>query len=135
MLSKTRDAPVSPSAPGVIRDTMMSSGAPAAREPFDPASMTFLGFEDNGGGYHWTIVADGGETLAQSASFGSHEEAERAACIVHDGASSASFEDRSGETLPVDLPARSDAATARDRLDAERWLDEGGSFRSEAGTR
>ena len=135
MLSKTRDAPVRPSAPGVIRDTIMSNGAPAARESFDPASMTFLVFEDNGGGYHWTIIAGGGETLVQSASFGSHEEAERAARIVHDGASLGSFEDRSGETLPADLPARSDAATARDRLDAERWLDEGGSFSSEAVTR
>ena len=135
MLSKTRDAPVSPCAPGVTPDTIMSNGAPAAREPFDPASMTLLVFEDNGGGYQWTIVADGGETLAQSASFGSREEAERAARIVHDGASLASFEDRSGETLPADLPARSDAATARDRLDAERWLDEGGSFSSEAVTR
>ena len=49
MLSKTHDAPVSPSAPGVIPDTIMSNGAPAARKRFDQASMTFLVFEDNGG--------------------------------------------------------------------------------------
>lgn len=101
----------------------------------EPASMMFLVFEDNGGGYHWMIVADGGETLVRSASFGSHEEAAQAARIVHRGASSASFEDRSGHPPPVDLPARRDAATARDRLDAERWLDEGGSFSNKAVSR
>jgi uncharacterized protein YegP (UPF0339 family) len=101
----------------------------------EPASMTFLIYEDNGGGYHWTIVGASGETLVRSASFGSYEEAKQAAQIVRRGASRASFEDRSGDTPPVDLPARRDAATARDRLDAERWLDEGGSFSSEALTR
>ena len=54
-----------------------------------PGSMEFLIFEDNGGDYHWTIVA-------------------------RDGA------------RPVDLSAR------RDDADAERWLDEGGSFSSKA---
>jgi uncharacterized protein YegP (UPF0339 family) len=97
--------------------------------------MSFLVFEDNGGGYHWTIVADSGETLVQSASFGSYEEAKQAARIVRGGASSAPFEDRAGDTPPVDLVARRDAAMARDNLDAERWLDEGGSFSSEAVTR
>jgi uncharacterized protein YegP (UPF0339 family) len=97
--------------------------------------MRFVVFEDNGGGYHWTIVADGGETLAQSASFGSREQAKRAARIVYRGACSASLEDRFGHTPPINLPARSDVAMARDRVDAERWLDEGGSFNSEAVTR
>jgi uncharacterized protein YegP (UPF0339 family) len=101
----------------------------------EPASMTFLVFEDNGGAYHWAIVADGGETLARSASFGSYEEAKQAARTVHDGASSARFEDSSSDTGPLDLPARRDAAMARDRLDAERWLDEGGSFSSDAVSR
>jgi uncharacterized protein YegP (UPF0339 family) len=78
-----------------------------------PAPMKFLVFEDNGGGYHWMIVA-GGEALVQSASFGCYEEAKQAARIVHAGASQASFERRSPDTLPVDLPARRDAATARD---------------------
>jgi len=36
---------------------------------------------------------------------------------------------------PVDLAARRDASAARDRSDAERWLDEGGGFNSEAVTR
>ncbi len=92
----------------------------------EPTSMAFLIYEDNGGGYHWTIVADGGETLVRSASFRSYEDAKQAAGIVHRGASQASVEDRSGQPPPVDLPARRNAASVRDRLDAERWLDEGG---------
>jgi uncharacterized protein YegP (UPF0339 family) len=100
----------------------------------EPASMKFLVFEDNGGGYHWTIVAASGETLVRSASFASYEDAKQAARIVHAGAS-ASFEHRAGDTPPVDLVARRDTRVARDGLDAERWLDEGGSFSSEAVTR
>ena len=96
----------------------------------DPASMAFLIYEDNGGGYRWTIVADGGETLVRSASFSSYEDARQAAGIVHRGASRAAFEQGSGNPRLVDLPARRNAA--RDRSDAERWLDEGGSFSSEA---
>ena len=98
-----------------------------------PVSMAFLIYEDNGGGYHWTIVADGGETLVRSPSFKSYEDAKQAALIVHRGASRAAFEQGSGNPRLVDLPARRNAA--RDRLDAERWLDEGGSFSSEAVTR
>jgi uncharacterized protein YegP (UPF0339 family) len=55
--------------------------------------MRFLVFEDNSGGYYWTIVAKGGETLVQSASFTSFEDAKQAARIVHGGAASAAFED------------------------------------------
>src|SRR5438105_9887141 len=62
-----------------------------------PASMEFLISEDNGGDYHWTIVAGGGATLARSGSFASYEDAERAAQHVRDGA------------RPVDLIARRDA--------------------------
>jgi uncharacterized protein YegP (UPF0339 family) len=101
----------------------------------EPALMKFLVFEDNGGGYHWTIVAASGETLVRSASFASYEDAKQAARIVHAGAASASFEHRAGDTPPVDLVARRDTRVARDGLDAERWLDEGGSFSSEAVTR
>jgi uncharacterized protein YegP (UPF0339 family) len=108
--------------------------APAAPSPLpERASMAFVIYEDNGGGYHWTIVADRGETLVRSASFGSYEDAKQAAGIVHRGASRASFEPGSGNPPLVALPARRNPA--RDRLDAERWLDEGGSFSSEAVTR
>jgi uncharacterized protein YegP (UPF0339 family) len=106
-----------------------------ARAPSKPAAMKFVLYEDNGGGYHWTIVAASGEPLVQSASFASYEEAKQAARIVHRGASQASFEDCSAETPPDDLAARRDTRVARDELDAERWLDEGGSFSSEAVTR
>ncbi len=58
----------------------------------DPASMAFGIYQDNGGGYHWTIVADGGQTLVRSDSFRTHEEAKQAAGIVHRGASRAAFE-------------------------------------------
>ena len=94
-----------------------------------PESLEFLIFEDNGGGYHWTIVADGA-TLARSGSFASYDDAEKAAKHVRDGAASALFEYRATGALPVDLIARRNAKS--DASDAERWLDEGGSFSSEA---
>jgi uncharacterized protein YegP (UPF0339 family) len=72
----------------------------AARALPKAASMKFLIGEDNGGGYHWTIVAASGETLVQSASFASYDEAKRAAHVVQGGAASASFESSatSGQT-------------------------------------
>ncbi len=78
--------------------------------------MKFLVFEDNAGGYHWTIVAASGKTLVQSSSFASYEEAKQAARIVHGGAASASFDDLAGDPLPSDLRAR----RARDGADAQR---------------
>ena len=68
----------------------------------------------------------------QSASFASYEDAKAAADAVHAGAASASFEECASDTPPADLAARRDRRRARDDLDAERWLDEGGSFSSEA---
>jgi uncharacterized protein YegP (UPF0339 family) len=68
---------------------------PVARgggEVCESASLEFLVHRDNGGDYHWEIVGVRGESLAQSASFASHEDAERAARRVHDGAGSARFE-------------------------------------------
>jgi uncharacterized protein YegP (UPF0339 family) len=100
-----------------------------------PATIKLLVFEDNGGGYHWTIVAGSGETLAQSASFASYEDAKQAARIVHAGAASTSFEDLAGDTPPVDLAARRDTPVARDDPDAARWLDEGGSPSNDTVTR
>ena len=95
-----------------------------------PESMEFLIFEDNGGDYHWTIVAGDGATLARSGSFASYGDAERAAQRVREGAASALFELRAVSARRVDLSARRNA-TGGDP-DAERWLDEGGSFSSEA---
>lgn len=104
-----------------------------AAETTMPASMEFLIFEDNGGAYRWRIVAGERETLAQSGGFASYEDAEHAARHVRDGAASARFEPRAVEAVPVDLIARRDASN--DNSDAERWLDEGGSFSSEAVTK
>ncbi len=106
-----------------------------AREVRAPASMKFPSmefviFEDNGGDYHWTIVARDDASLARSGAFASYEDAERAAQHVRDGVASALFERRGDGARVVDLAARRDAA--RDAADAERWLDEGGSFSSEA---
>jgi uncharacterized protein YegP (UPF0339 family) len=95
-----------------------------------PESMEFVIFEDNGGDYHWTIVARDGSTLVRSGSFGSYEGAERAAERVRNAAAAARFERRGNGAGPVDLTARRDARS--DASDAERWLDEGGSFSSEA---
>ena len=97
--------------------------------------MRFVAFDDDGGGYYWTIVTRSGETLMQSASFASYEDAKRAAQVVHAGAASAAFEDRAPGAPPITISARRNAEIARDRLDAERWVDEGGSLGSEAVTR
>jgi len=94
--------------------------------------MKFFVFEDNGGGHHWTIVAASGKTLVQSVSFASYEDAKQAALIVHAGAASASFDHLAGSPPPSDLAPRRAHVTARDALDAERWLDECGSFGGEA---
>ena len=66
--------------------------ARGAREVSQPASLEFVVYQDNGGDYHWKIVGGAGESLSQSGSFTSHDDAERAAWRVHDGAGSARFE-------------------------------------------
>jgi uncharacterized protein YegP (UPF0339 family) len=63
--------------------------------------MEFLVFGDNGGEYHWTIVGGSGESLAQSPGFASHEDAERAARYVYDGAGSARFGAQAAEDRPL----------------------------------
>ena len=101
-----------------------------AREVRVSEPMEFRVFEDNGGEYHWTIVAGDGATLARSGGFASYEGAERAARQVRDSAASARIEHRAASAPPVDHSARRAATT--DDADAERWLDEGGRFSSEA---
>ena len=55
--------------------------------------MELLIFEDNGGDYHWRIVAPDGAMLAQSVSFASsYDRAEQAAQHVRGAAASARFE-------------------------------------------
>jgi uncharacterized protein YegP (UPF0339 family) len=102
----------------------------------EPASSKFLVLEDNtGGGYRWTLVAAGGEHLAWSPRFASYQEATRAARIARAGAASAPIEGRPVDTPLADPAARLQMAFERDHLDAERWLDEGGSYGWEESTR
>ena len=93
--------------------------------------MQFLSFEDNGGAFHWALVAAGGDRLVPSATFVSYETARQAAGVVRSGAVSAPFENRADDPARLELAAHPEPATAAYDLDAERWLDEGGSFRSE----
>ena len=67
----------------------------------ESASMEFSVYSDNGGEYHWTIVAGNGETLAQSGSFASRKDAEHAARYVYEGAGSARFDADGAEERPV----------------------------------
>lgn len=96
--------------------------------------MKFLSFEENGGAFHWAIVAASGDRLLQSATFVSYEQAKQAAGVVRSGAVSAPFEHRADAPAPLELAGRRETATVTDDLDAARWLDEGGSFRGEAVT-
>jgi uncharacterized protein YegP (UPF0339 family) len=58
------------------------------------SSMAFVIYEDNGGSYHWKILAGDGAPLGQSGDFVSYHDAEQAAQHVRDGAASARFERR-----------------------------------------
>lgn len=98
-----------------------------------PAPMEFALFEDNGGCYHWRLRTGDGAILAQSGGFASYDDAEQAAQLVRSGAGSARFAVRADESVPVDLTARRDASS--ENSDAERWLDEGGSFSPEPVTK
>ncbi len=95
-----------------------------------PPSIEFLVFEDNGGSYHWRIIGGDGATLAVSGGFASYDDAEQGAQHVRDGAASARFERRAVGAHPVDPSTRRDASSSHS--DSERWMDEGGSFSSEA---
>jgi uncharacterized protein YegP (UPF0339 family) len=67
------------------------AGRPGPRRDASEPSLEFLVYEDNGSSYHWEIVQGSGESLAQSVSFGSREDAERAARHVYDRAGRARF--------------------------------------------
>lgn len=91
----------------------------ATSAPPEPASLKFVVFEDNGGGYGWTIVTATGEAV-QSSGFASYEDAKQAARDVHAGAGSASFEHIAGDTPPIDLAARRATRRVRDASGARR---------------
>jgi len=101
----------------------------------ETVTMQFRIFESNGGDYHWTLVDRNGGNLARSPSLASHQDAEDAARVVLAGAGSARLERRVSTDSPLDTVAHRDEAAARDDTDAERWLDEGGSFSRKAARR
>ena len=103
-----------------------------ARAVSVPASMKFLAFEENGGAFHWAIVATGSDRLVKSASSASCEEAKHPAGTVPSRSGAAPFEERAADTLRLELATRPEAATVGHDLDA---LDERGSFNSGVVTR
>jgi uncharacterized protein YegP (UPF0339 family) len=80
-----------------IKKARAPSQARAVRGVSELASLAFRTYRDNGDNYHWEIVDSGGEILAQSRSFASQDDAERAARDVHEGARSAPFEPQVGK--------------------------------------
>ena len=73
-----------------------------------PASMELLVFEENGGAFHWAIVAATGDHLVPSATFVCYEEAKQVARVVRSGAVTAPFENRKADPAPLETrcPAR-----------------------------
>ncbi len=63
-----------------------------ARDISELPSLEFVVFGDNSGNYRWEIVGGSGDRLAQSGTYASHDDAERAARYAFDGAGSARFE-------------------------------------------
>lgn len=72
-----------------------------AGEPSAPTAVEFVVHQDNGGGYHWEIVASDGASLANSGGFACNEDAERAARCVHEGAGRARFAPGVAKELPL----------------------------------
>ena len=92
--------------------------------------MEFVIFEDNSGDFYWEIVAGDAAVLATSGRFASHEETAHGARRFRDGAASALFDRYSVAVEPIDRLASGDNDSAD--VGAEHWLDDDGSFSSEA---
>ena len=75
--------------------------ARGTREPAAPNSLEFVVHQDNSGDYHWEIVAGDGASLAKSIGFADHDDAERAARCVYDGAGEARFQTRVVDEQPL----------------------------------
>jgi len=71
--------------------------AKSARDASRLAPLEFLVYQDNGGDYHWELVGEAGERLAQSGIFASQGDAERAARCAYDGVSLARLEPKATE--------------------------------------
>jgi uncharacterized protein YegP (UPF0339 family) len=120
-------------------ETSVAQATPdAVPEPEpEPEAVTvkFLLYQDNGGGYYWTIVDDGDEVIARSAGFASYPEANYAADMVHRAAATARFENRSGTTPPPRPLASAGGATKGDGAAPEPSSNPGGSVSREEVTR
>jgi uncharacterized protein YegP (UPF0339 family) len=81
--------------PRSTRTTPAPTRAPAAVRS---TPSEFRVFEDNSGDFYWTIVSEDDAVLAQSGSFASFDDAERAAVSVRDGAASARLQERPSDT-------------------------------------
>jgi hypothetical protein len=125
----TRSTRLTPAVSGQTKHRAHAGAASAL------GSLKFLSFEDNGGAFHWAIIGASGDRPGESATSASYEQAKQAAGVVCSGVVSAPFEHRADDPARRELAARRKTATVTDDLDAERWLDEGGSFSSDAVTR
>lgn len=81
------------------RNASPTAPAGAVRPEPTPDEPRFAVFSDNGGRYHWEILAADGESLARSGGFSSEKEASKAARSVCTGAG------------PVDLSGAASDAT------------------------
>ena len=101
----------------------------------EPAAITFLVFEDNGGSYCWTLRGSDGESLAHSGRYATRDAAAHAARVVRDGAGSARLNADAAPGRPVDPVARRSPTAPLEDSAAERWLDDCGSLSGETETR
>jgi hypothetical protein len=65
-----------------------------------PPASKFVSFEENGGAFHWAIIAAGGDRLIPSATFASYEQATQAAGVVRTGAVPAPFDKQADDPAP-----------------------------------
>ena len=94
----TRSVPLTQAGSG---QTKRRAGARAVSAP----ASEFLSFEENGGAFHWAIVAASGDRPGESATSASYERAKQAAGVVRSGAVSAPFENRADDPAPLELGA------------------------------
>lgn len=101
----------------------------------EPDPVKFLLYQDNGGGYYWTIVDGGGDVLARSVGFASYPEANYTADMVHRAAGTAMFENRTGTSPPGRPLASADGESDGDQADTEPPSESDGSVSREEVTR
>jgi uncharacterized protein YegP (UPF0339 family) len=116
-----------------VDETPIAQAAPDALP--EPVTVKFLLYQDNGGGYYWTIVDDGDEVIARSAGFASYPEANYAADMVHRAAANAKFENRSDTSPPPRPLASVERPPREDGADPDPSSNPGGSVSREEVTR